>query len=84
MAAHELIDADLAIPNGCKLTTQLTWWGTMLGRQPERVDNADPRTRLECGDQIVEQGVGLCDLVILATGRSGFGNAMAGARGPAM
>jgi carboxypeptidase Taq len=64
VAAHEPIDADLAIPYGCKLTTQQTWRGTMLGRWPEGVDNADPRTRLECGHEIVEQGVGLCDLVI--------------------
>jgi hypothetical protein len=46
---HCVIDADLAIPYGCKLTTKQTWRGTMLGRRPEGVDNADPRTRLECG-----------------------------------
>ena len=36
----------------------------MLGGRPEGVDNADTRARLEGGDEIVEQGVGLCDLVI--------------------
>ena len=36
----------------------------MLGRRPVRVDNADSCVRLERGDKIVEQAVGLGDLVI--------------------
>ena len=36
----------------------------MLGGRCEGVDNADARFRLERGDEIVEQGVRLCDLVI--------------------
>ena len=63
-AAHEAIEADLAIPYGCKLTAQETWWRTMLGGRPDGVNNTDARARLERGDKIVEQGVRLCDLVI--------------------
>jgi hypothetical protein len=36
----------------------------MLGRRPEGIDNADTRVRPERWDQVVEQGVRLCDLVI--------------------
>ena len=36
----------------------------MLGRRPVGVDNADTRTRLKRGNEIVEQAVGLGDLVI--------------------
>jgi hypothetical protein len=36
----------------------------MLGGRPEGVDNTDARARLERGDEIVEQGIRLCDLVI--------------------
>ena len=64
VAARELIEADLAIPDGCKLTAKETWRGTMLGRGTESVDNADAPARLEGRDEIVEQGVRLCDLVI--------------------
>ena len=64
VAAREAIEADLAIPYGCKLTAQEAWRRTMLGGPPEGVNNTDARARLECGDEIVEQGVRLCDLVI--------------------
>ena len=56
VAAREAIEADLAIPYGCKLTAQETWWRTMLGGRPEGVNNTDARARLERGDEIVEQG----------------------------
>ena len=36
----------------------------MLGGRPEGVNNTDARARLERGDEIVERGIGLCDLVI--------------------
>ena len=36
----------------------------MLRGRPEGVNNADARARLKRGDEIVEQGVRLCDLVI--------------------
>ena len=36
----------------------------MLGGRPKGVDNTNARAGLEGGDEIVEQGVGLCDLVI--------------------
>ena len=36
----------------------------MLGRRPVGVDNADTRARLKRGNEIVEQAVGLGDLVI--------------------
>ena len=77
-AAHEAIEADLAIPYGCKLTAQETWWRTMLGGRPDGVNNTDARARLERGDKI-EIG-----LTISATGRSGFGNATAGTPASAM
>src|SRR4029077_1614551 len=64
VAAREAIEADLVIPYGCKLTAQETWWRSMLGDRFEGVDNADARARLERGDKIIEQCVGLCDLVI--------------------
>jgi hypothetical protein len=57
-------EVDLAILHCCKLTAQQTWRDAILGRRPEGVDNADPRTRLKRWDEIVEQGVGSCDLVI--------------------
>ena len=40
VAARESIEADLAIPDGCKLTAKDTWRGTVLGRGTESVDNA--------------------------------------------
>src|SRR5262249_23955739 len=43
VAARESIEADLAIPYDCKLTAQETRRGTMLGRRPLSVDNADAR-----------------------------------------
>jgi hypothetical protein len=61
VAALEAIAADLAVSNSCKLTPQKTWRGTMLGRRPVSVDNADARARLECRDEVVEQAVGLGD-----------------------
>ena len=61
VAARQAIEADLAIPYGCKLTAQETWWRPMLGGRPEGVNNTDARARLERGDEIVEQGVRLCD-----------------------
>ena len=36
----------------------------MLGGRPIGVDNADTRAKFKCGNEIVEQGVGLRDLVI--------------------
>src|SRR5215469_3155133 len=64
IALDEPIETDLAIPNGCELAAQQTWWGTVLGCRSEGVDNADARFRLERGDEIVEQGVRLFDFVI--------------------
>ena len=64
VAARESIEADLAVSYGCKLTAQKAWQGTMLGRRPVGVDNADTRARLKRGNEIVEQAVGLGDLVI--------------------
>src|SRR6266480_3338143 len=49
VAARESIEADLAIPHGCKLTPQKTWRGTMLGRRPVGIDNADSCARLKRG-----------------------------------
>src|SRR5262249_30087131 len=64
IAAGETIETDLAIPNGCEFAAQEIWRGTVLGGRRESVDNADARFRLERGDEIVEQGVRLLDLVI--------------------
>ena len=36
----------------------------MLGGRPVGIDNADTRARLKCGNEIVEQAVGLGDFVI--------------------
>ena len=36
----------------------------MLGSRPEGVNNTDARPRLERGDEIVKQGIRLCDLMI--------------------
>jgi hypothetical protein len=58
------METDLAIPNGREFTAQQTWWGTVLGRRCEGINNADARFRLERGDEIVKQGVRLFDLVI--------------------
>jgi len=67
VAARESIEADLAVSYGCKLTLQKTWRCTMLGRRRVGIDNADTRARLERGNEIVEQAVGLGDLVIHVT-----------------
>src|SRR6478672_10115270 len=64
VAAREALEADLAIPDGGELAAQETWRGAMLGGRSEGVDNADARVRLERGDQVVEQGIRPCDLVI--------------------
>src|SRR5271165_2962987 len=64
VAAVESIKADLAISDGGELAAQEAWRGTMLGYGSHSVDNAHPRVRLERGNEIVEQGVRLRDLVI--------------------
>src|SRR5262245_46985015 len=64
VAARESIEADLAVSYRSKLTAQKFWRGTMPGRRPVGVDNADTRTRLKRGNEIVEQAVGLGDFVI--------------------
>ena len=64
VAARESIEADLAVAYRSKLTAQKFWWGTMRGRRPVGVDNADTRTSLKRGNEIVEQAVGLGDFVI--------------------
>src|SRR5262249_5644634 len=64
VAAGESIETDLAVSHGCKLTAQKPWRGTVLGRRRVGVDNADTRARLKRGNEIVEQTVGLGDLVI--------------------
>src|ERR1700719_2719186 len=64
VAARESLEADLAIPDGGEFAAQETWRGAMLGRRSEGVDNADARVGLERGDQVVEQGIRACDLVI--------------------
>ena len=64
VAASESIEADLAVSYGCKLTAQKIWRSTMLRRRPVGVDNADMRVRLKRGNEIVEQAIGLSDLVV--------------------
>src|ERR1700737_3388764 len=64
VAAGETLEAYLAITDGSELAAQETWRGAMLGRRSEGVDDPDARVRLERGDQVVEQGIRPCDLVI--------------------
>ena len=64
IAARESIEADLAVSYRSKLTAEKFWRGTMLGRRPVGVDNADARARLKRGNKIVEQAVGLGDFMI--------------------
>ena len=64
MTTDERIETDLAITNRTELAPQETRWGAVLGCRCEGVDNADARFRLERGDEIVEQGIRLLDLVI--------------------
>ena len=54
VAAVEPIDADLAIPYGCKFTPQDTGRRAVLGRWRESVDNPDARARLESWHEIVK------------------------------
>src|SRR5207253_6288649 len=63
VAARESLEADLAIPDGGKLATQEIRRGAVLGRRCEGVDDADARVRLERGDEVVEEGIRLGDLV---------------------
>jgi hypothetical protein len=46
------------------VSAQETWWRPVLGGRLEGVNNTNARARLERGDEIIEQGVRLCDLVI--------------------
>ena len=55
---------DLAIAGRGELATQELDRRTMLGGRTLLVDNPDPRSRLQGGREIVEEGVGFCDLVI--------------------
>jgi len=55
---------DLAIADGCEFAAQELDWGAVLCRRPFEVDNSDPRTSLQGGYEIVEEGIGLSDLVI--------------------
>ena len=64
VAARESIEADLAVAYRSKLTAQKFWRGTMPGRRPVDVDNANTRARPQRGNEIVEQAVGLGDFVI--------------------
>ena len=64
VGAAESIEADLAIPYSCKLTSQDTGRRAVLGRRPESVDNSDTRARLERGHEVVKESVGLSDLMI--------------------
>src|SRR6516162_5892655 len=64
VAALKSIEADPAIADRGELTAQETWRGAVLGCRRETVDDADAGVGLERGDQVVEEAVGLCDLVI--------------------
>ena len=64
LAAREPIEGDLAIAHRGKLTAEKIRRGTMFGCRPVGVDNANPRAGLKRGNEIVEQSVGLGDLVI--------------------
>ena len=54
IAAVESIEADLAIPYGCKLTSQDTGRRAVLGRWCECVDNPDTRARLGRWHEVVK------------------------------
>ena len=58
------MEANLAIPNGCKLAAQKAWWSAVLRGRPNGVDDADASTRLERWSEVIEQAVRLCDFVI--------------------
>jgi hypothetical protein len=47
VAARGAIEADLLIPNGCKLTVQETWWRTM--REVVKSSSEDRTATLEAG-----------------------------------
>src|SRR5262245_52200668 len=59
VTALEAVEPDLPVPDGCELAAQQRRRSTMLGRRFEGIDNADARVRLECWDQVMEQGIGL-------------------------
>ena len=62
--ACELMCAYLAIANGGQFATQEFDWRAMLRCRTIEVDNSDPRTPLQGGREIVEEGIGLGYLVI--------------------
>jgi len=64
VATRESIEAVLAIPYGSEFTAQKVRRGTVLRRRPIGIDNADARAKLERRNEIVEQAIGLGDLVI--------------------
>lgn len=60
----ELICDDLAIADGGQFAAQEINWRAMLRRRKLEIDNPDPRTLLQGGREVVEEGVGLGYLVI--------------------
>ena len=56
--------ADFAISDGGQFAAQEVWRGAVLGGRTDRVDDANTGIGLECGGEVVEQSIGLCDLVI--------------------
>ncbi|MDA9544682.1 hypothetical protein ACM43_08945 [Bradyrhizobium sp. CCBAU 45321] len=60
----ELISGDLAIVEGGQLAAQELNWRAMLRGRKLKIDNSDPRTLLQGGREIVEEGIRLGYLVI--------------------
>jgi len=58
------MEADLAIPDGCKLAAQKAWRRTVFRGRPDGVDNPDASAGLERRDEVIEQAVRLCDFVV--------------------
>ena len=63
-APCELMCGDRSIADGGQFATQELYWRAMFRRRKLKVDNSNPRTPLQGGREIVEEGIGLGYLVI--------------------
>src|SRR5271163_4894388 len=53
VAARQRMEADLTIPDGCKLAAQKAWRGSVFRGRPDGVYDSDASSRLECRSEVI-------------------------------
>src|SRR5271166_4783332 len=53
VAARERMEADLTIPDGCKLAAQKAWRGSVFRGRPDGVYDSNASSRLECRSEVI-------------------------------